>query len=104
RRRARSSARRASWSSRYGGPLDVAYKGKGKADPVTEADRAVEAYLAEAVAARFPHHAVLGEEGKEQGEDPGHEFEWIVDPLDGTLNFINRLPFFAVSIGVLHQR
>jgi myo-inositol-1(or 4)-monophosphatase len=90
--------------ARYGGPLDVAYKGKGKADPVTEVDRAVEAYLAEAVAARFPHHAVLGEEGKEQGEDPGHEFEWIVDPLDGTLNFINRLPFFAVSIGVLHQR
>lgn len=69
---------------------------------MTEADKAVEAYLAEAVGQRFPAHAVLGEEGHDpEGE---FEFEWIVDPIDGTINFINRLPFFAVSIGVLHRR
>jgi myo-inositol-1(or 4)-monophosphatase len=45
---------------------------------------------------------VLGEEGQEPGE--GAEFEWIVDPVDGTVNFINRLPAFAISIGVLHRR
>ncbi len=85
----------------YSQPLAVDYKDKGKTDPVTEADRAVEAYLVEAVRARFPDHAVLGEEGHDpEGE---HDFEWIVDPIDGTINFVNRLPFFAISIGVLHQ-
>ncbi len=87
---------------RYGGPLDIDYKQKGGRDPVTEVDRQVERYLTEAVAARFPAHAVLGEEGQEVAGEA--EFEWIVDPVDGTLNFINRLPFFAVSIGVLHRR
>jgi myo-inositol-1(or 4)-monophosphatase len=89
---------------RYGGPLEIDYKGKGKSDPVTEVDRAVEAYLARAVTGRFPGHAVLGEEGQDPppGEDP--EYEWIVDPVDGTLNFMNRFPLFAISIGVLHRR
>ena len=89
---------------RYGGPLEIDYKGKGKSDPVTEVDRAVEAYLTRAVTGRFPGHAVLGEEGQDPppGEDP--EYEWIVDPVDGTLNFMNRFPLFAISIGVLHRR
>lgn len=87
---------------RYGGPLQIDYKDQRKTDPVTEVDRAVEAYLTEAVTARFPTHTVLGEEGQEPGDE--REWEWIVDPVDGTLNFINRLPFFAVSIGVLHRR
>lgn len=87
---------------RYAGPLEIEYKDKQKRDPVTEADKAVEAHLTAAVAARFPEHRVLGEEGQDpEGEA---EFEWIVDPIDGTINFINRLPFFAVSIGVLHRR
>jgi myo-inositol-1(or 4)-monophosphatase len=87
---------------RYAGPLEIEYKDKLKRDPVTEADKAVEAYLTEAVGARFPEHRVLGEEG----QDPAHEaeYEWIVDPIDGTVNFINHLPFFAVSVGVLHRR
>ncbi len=87
---------------RYGGLLEIDYKGGGKSDPVTEVDRAVEAYLTGAVAARFPDHAVLGEEGQDPQGEP--EWEWIVDPVDGTLNFINRLPLFAISIGVLHRR
>ena len=87
---------------RWGGPLAIDYKGQGKSDPVTEVDRAVEADLTAAVAARFPDHAVLGEEGQEPQGEP--EWEWIVDPVDGTINFINRLPLFAISIGVLHRR
>jgi myo-inositol-1(or 4)-monophosphatase len=69
---------------------------------VTEADKAVEAHLTAAVGARFPDHRVLGEEGQDPIDEA--EYEWIVDPIDGTINFINRLPFFAVSIGVLHRR
>lgn len=88
--------------ARFGGPLAIEYKDKARTDPVTEADKAVEAYLAEAVGQRFPAHAVLGEEGHEP--DREHEFEWIVDPIDGTINFVNRLPFFAISIGVLYRR
>lgn len=87
---------------RYDQPLRVDYKGENKADPVTDIDRAVEAYLTQAVRARFPEHAVLGEEG--QDPEGGHAWEWIVDPVDGTLNFVNRLPFYAISIGVLHDR
>ncbi|MDP9380167.1 MAG: inositol monophosphatase [Chloroflexota bacterium] len=82
--------------------LGVEYKGGNKTDPVTEVDRAVEAYLTQAVAGRFPEHAVLGEEG----QDPKgvHEYEWIVDPVDGTLNFVTGLPLYGVSVGVLHRR
>ncbi|MGN6673563.1 MAG: inositol monophosphatase family protein [Thermomicrobiales bacterium] len=87
---------------RYGSVLLVDYKDKAKADPVTEIDRAVEAFLTAAVSQRFPGHAVLGEEGQDPAEDT--EFLWIVDPVDGTINYINQLPFFAISIGVLHWR
>ena len=87
---------------RYGRDLQVDYKDKAKADPVTEIDRAVEAFLAEAVNQRFPGHAVLGEEGQDPVQEA--EFLWIVDPVDGTINYINRLPFFAISLGILHHR
>lgn len=82
--------------------LDVEYKGGNRSDPVTEVDRAVEAFLARAVAERFPGHAVLGEEGQEP--NGAVDWEWIVDPVDGTLNFVHGLPLYAVSIGVLHKR
>ncbi len=87
---------------RYEGVLHVDYKQDNRSDPVTEVDRAVEAYLTEAVAARFPGHAVLGEEG--QDLDGAREYQWIVDPVDGTLNYVHRLPYYAISIGVLHRR
>ncbi len=82
--------------------LQVDYKDARQADPVTEVDRAVEAYLTGEVAARFPGHAVLGEEG----QDPkgAHDFEWIIDPVDGTLNYVTGLPLYAISIGVLSRR
>ncbi len=87
---------------RYESVLHVDYKQDNRSDPVTEVDRAVEVYLTEAVAARFPGHAVLGEEG--QDPDGAREYEWIVDPVDGTLNYVHRLPYYAISIGVLHKR
>ncbi len=84
------------------GNLKVEYKDARQADPVTEVDRAVETYLTGEVAARFLGHAVLGEEG----QDPKgtHEYEWIIDPVDGTLNYVTGLPLYAISIGVLFRR
>ncbi len=82
--------------------LQVEFKGGNKSDPVTEIDRAVEAYVKGAVAARFPEHAVLGEEGTDP--EGRNDFEWIVDPVDGTLNYVTRLPLYAVSVGVLFKR
>jgi myo-inositol-1(or 4)-monophosphatase len=85
----------------YAGPLDVRYKARqGDRDPVTAADEEVEHLVRREVAARFPGHAVLGEEAGGSGDAP---VLWVVDPLDGTANFANGLPIFACSIGVLRD-
>ncbi len=70
-------------------------------DPVSEVDRAVEASVQARVTEAFPDHAILGEEG--DSHPPADvEWLWVVDPVDGTANFVNGYPLFAVSIGVLH--
>jgi myo-inositol-1(or 4)-monophosphatase len=84
---------------RFRSALTVEYKSPGHQDPVTEADREIERFLRDEIHARFPEHGVLGEEGSEPPR--GVPFVWVVDPLDGTANFINGLPLWAVSIGVL---
>ncbi len=66
-------------------------------DVVTQADHESEAAIRELIAERFPDHVVLGEE---QGQDKEGEFRWIVDPLDGTVNYAHGFPFYAVSIGL----
>src|SRR5713101_3177516 len=71
-----------------------------KADrtPVTQADRECEARIVEILSARFPHHGFLGEE---MGERPGKiDARWIIDPIDGTKNFIRGIPFFATLIAL----
>ena len=81
-------------------PLEVSYKGKNDTDPVTEADRSSDVYLKQAIKGKYPEHNIVSEEGgiSSQSSSP---FTWVLDPLDGTANFINGLPFFAVSVGVL---
>ncbi|MBI3089342.1 MAG: inositol monophosphatase [Candidatus Tectomicrobia bacterium] len=86
----------------FGADVEVNYKSKGKADPVTNADRESEAYLTAEIGAAFPDHAIVGEEGARVSAGKP-EFTWVLDPLDGTANFMNRLPVFAVSIGVLYR-
>ena len=81
-------------------PIEVQYKDKAQQDPVSQADRGSEDHLRKAIADRFPDHAILGEEGQDAGPS-GAEFTWVLDPLDGTTNFINGLPLFGVSVGVL---
>jgi myo-inositol-1(or 4)-monophosphatase len=80
---------------------------KSARDVVTEADHLSEALILDAIRARYPTDAILAEESGEHravaGEAPtsGKGRVWIVDPLDGTVNYANGIPFFCVSIGMV---
>ena len=82
--------------------VEVTFKGQRPNDPVTEADHAVEDLIRREVHEQFPEHGVLGEE-RENGGPPEAEIVWVIDPLDGTSNFINGIGMFACSIGVLQR-
>lgn len=71
---------------------------KGRNDFVSRADRESEAAIIAAILAAFPADAILGEEGGRREGSSGRE--WIIDPLDGTSNFISGFPFWCVSIAV----
>ncbi len=76
---------------------------KSARELVTEVDLACEALIAERIAATFPTHALLAEEGHDlggRGAGGAPPWRWIVDPVDGTTNYSRRLPTFAVSIGL----
>lgn len=65
-------------------------------DLVTELDRRVEADIIARIKSEFPDHAILGEEsGETAGSAP---YQWVIDPLDGTMNYAHRYPLFSVSI------
>jgi myo-inositol-1(or 4)-monophosphatase len=71
---------------------------KAPTDFVTAVDRAVEQILIEEIKERFPDHKFIGEESGISG-NADSEVEWIIDPLDGTTNFVRGIPQFAISIG-----
>jgi myo-inositol-1(or 4)-monophosphatase len=77
---------------------------KSRNDFVTQVDRGAEAEIIRTIRKNYPDHAILAEEsGESEGASGGggsNEVTWIIDPLDGTTNFLHRLPHFAVSIGV----
>ncbi|SFS22065.1 inositol monophosphatase family protein [Yoonia litorea] len=80
--------------------LQVSAKGPG--DFVSRADRAAEELIRTDLMAARPSYGFLGEEGQEiDGEDPTRR--WIVDPLDGTTNFLHGLPHWAISIALEHK-
>jgi myo-inositol-1(or 4)-monophosphatase len=68
-------------------------------DFVTEVDRAAEAAIVEILREAYPQHGILAEESGASG-GPAGEWQWIIDPLDGTTNFIHGLPQYAVSIAL----
>ncbi len=70
---------------------------KGRNDYVTEVDRAAEAEIIATIRRAYPDHAFLGEESGQIGSGP---VEWIIDPLDGTTNFIHGFPVYCVSIAL----
>lgn len=81
-------------------------------DLVTEVDKGAEKMIRNLIQTHFPHHAILGEEGVEPGpaasqaaldQVSGEEYLWIVDPLDGTTNFVHGFPFFSVSIALAYK-
>jgi myo-inositol-1(or 4)-monophosphatase len=77
---------------------EVTLKAGGDFNMVTEIDRGAEAMVVEAIRAAFPHHAILAEEsGASAGTD---RHRWVIDPLDGTTNFVHGVPLFCVSIGL----
>src|SRR5258708_2490462 len=67
---------------------------------VSEADRQAEAYVMKSVRKAFPRHQFLGEEGGYSKVKGDSEALWVVDPLDGTTNYVHGFPFFCVSIGL----
>jgi myo-inositol-1(or 4)-monophosphatase len=88
-------------------PQEVTYKSAGDGsrapvDPVSETDRRIEILLRQRIRELFPHHLVVGEEFPDDG-DPTAEWAWVVDPVDGTGNFVNGFPLFASAIGLLHR-
>ena len=73
----------------------LAVASKGRNDFVTEVDRAAEQEIIATIRRHYPQHAFLAEESGRSGE---HETLWIIDPLDGTTNFLHGFPVFCVSI------
>jgi myo-inositol-1(or 4)-monophosphatase len=102
----KAARRAASIINRASTQLDLlAVQAKSPNDFVTEVDRAAEAAIIEVLRETYPQHGILAEESGESGDS---EFQWIIDPLDGTTNFIHGFPQYAISIalaknGVLEQ-
>ncbi len=75
----------------------LSVEAKGHNDYVSDADRAAEKTVIDCILKHYPDHAILAEESGVQGES---DTVWIIDPLDGTTNYLHGFPVFAVSIGV----
>jgi len=71
-------------------------------DPVTLFDRLAEEVILARIKRTFPDHGVLSEEGG--GEERGSPYRWVIDPLDGTNNYLREYPQFAVSIALQHRQ
>ena len=83
-------------------PADLKTSSKGTLDFVTAADKAIEETIVSAIRMRFPDDAVLGEEGGQRGGNSGRV--WVIDPIDGTSNYMRGFPWWSISIGVLKDR
>ncbi len=73
---------------------------KGQNDFVSDVDRACEDTIISTIRKAYPDHAILGEES---GLSGAHDIQWVVDPLDGTTNYLHQFPHFCVSIGILDK-
>lgn len=71
--------------------------------PVTIADREAERVMRDMIGARYPAHAILGEELGEKGDAKTAEWAWVLDPIDGTKSFITGKPLFGTLIALLHE-
>lgn len=77
---------------------DIPVNSKGRNDFVTEVDRQAESIIIDTILKAYPGHGILAEEsGRQNNSD---EYQWVIDPLDGTTNFLHGFPQFAVSIAL----
>lgn len=77
---------------------------KGSNDFVTEIDRASEAKIVDTLQYFYPDHGILAEEGHNiEGHGEGADWQWVIDPLDGTTNFIHGFPQFCISIALKYK-
>ncbi|MCM3759297.1 inositol monophosphatase family protein [Alkalihalobacillus oceani] len=72
-------------------------------DLVTEVDRAIESYFFDKISKTYPDHHFLGEEGVAEELDSLEGTVWIIDPIDGTMNFVHQKYNFAISVGIYHE-
>ncbi|HLU76443.1 MAG TPA: inositol monophosphatase family protein [Burkholderiales bacterium] len=94
----KAARRAASVINRASTQLDLlTVQSKSPNDFVTEVDRAAEAAIIEVLREAYPEHAILAEESGRSGDS---EYCWIIDPLDGTTNFIHGFPQYAISIAL----
>ena len=82
-------------------PLAVENKWDTGFDPVTAADRDAEIAIRAVLSARFPEHGIIGEEWDPKAS--AGEYDWIVDPIDGTRAFISGVPVWGTLIGLMHR-
>ncbi|MFK7763167.1 MAG: inositol monophosphatase [Roseobacter sp.] len=96
--------------ARIGGALALDYfkrldsltiEDKGPQDFVTEADRDVERHIRAQITKAFPEDGIVGEEDEDKPSQSG--FTWVIDPIDGTANFVAGIPVWTVVIAVVHQ-
>ena len=87
-----------------GREIEVSYKDLtgplAPTDAVTDVDHHIEEVLVARIREAFPGHGILGEEGTRHFPE-GFEYSWMIDPIDGTQNFVNGLPFYSSSVGLL---
>lgn len=85
---------------RLRGKVDI--REKGPADLVTEADLASQQIIFEELSGHFPDFGFIGEEDLDGTGQSGRDYCWIVDPIDGTTNYVHGLDNFSISIGLRH--
>lgn len=85
----------------YFGKLTNPRQKEAPSSIVCDADLASEAYVIKRIRARFPGHNIIAEESGRLWQDS--EYTWVIDPLDGTSNFVARLPWFGVQIAILRN-
>ncbi len=97
----RAARRAGSIISRAADNLDaLTVRHKSLNDLVSEVDRASEEAIIDVLKGAYPEHAILAEESGASGDS---EYVWIIDPLDGTTNFLHGLPIYCVSIALAHK-
>lgn len=97
----KAARRAASIVTRASNNLDVIkVERKQQNDFVSEVDRAAEQVIVETLLEAYPTHSILAEESGARGDS---EFQWIIDPLDGTTNFLHGFPQYAISIALRHN-